>query len=67
MTPLSDNIKLALAFAQAVAPTGGDQRSVATLCEDLRKEGEDEKSILLAITSFVYDGLAYGNWPSAFK
>lgn len=67
MTPLAENIKLALAFAQAVAPNGSDQQAAATMCETMRKEGESEKNILLALTGFVYDGLAYGNWPSAFK
>jgi ArsR family metal-binding transcriptional regulator len=64
MTPMSERIQRALAFAVSEMPTQADQEACGRMVEDMRKEDMGENLIVRTCAAAVIDGLAYGNWPT---
>lgn len=52
-----------LSLCQRLSPTGVEQAAFAKIYNDMRAEGETEKSIVCALVFSLLDGLEYGNWP----
>jgi hypothetical protein len=56
-----------LSILVAECPTSLEQAASAKLYNDLVRAGENHKSIMRSLTGALYDGLAYGNWPTEHK
>jgi hypothetical protein len=50
-----------------LCPTQYDKDHIRKMVADMRKEREPQLAVCRAITASLYDGLAYGNWPSALR
>ena len=45
-------------------PNGIAQAAASTHYNEMLKAGESHKSIMQSLAGALYDGLAYGNWPT---
>lgn len=52
-----------LSIASSLAPTAKAQEAFFILVNNMRAAGESDKSIVVAITQGMLDGLMHGNWP----
>ena len=54
-----------LGVCQEHCPTGKEQAAFARAYNDMRSEGTEEPEMIKFLVGMLYDGLAYGNWPTA--
>ena len=59
-------IDLLNAFVE-LAPEQYDRDRIREMCAEMHKSGESDRVIGRSLAGAIYDGLAYGNWPSAVR
>ena len=50
-----------------LCPAEQDKLDIRTMIAEMYKDGETTLAVCRAITSSIYVGLTYGNWPSAIR
>lgn len=60
----SEAVYQTLAVAIEVSPSGKVQEAFARTVSNMKQAGESNKSIVVALTGGIRDGLMHGNWPS---
>ena len=55
-----------LTILQDYAPTGNEQQRVSNSYNELVMNEKDENIVVKNLAGWLYDGLAFGNWPWSF-
>jgi hypothetical protein len=59
-----DNEQRMLGVLVEECPNGTAQAAASTHYNEMLRAGESHKSIMQSLAGALYDGLAYGNWPT---
>lgn len=60
---MNEAIRLLLAAAMQVAPTGVEQAAFSDLVNRLRGEGRADDYIVMELASKILTGVSHGDWP----